>query len=100
MPLNAVRVEPAWAGRFVVSNLGLVAEREGDVVETFEETVAAEVVYRERGVEVGVVRHGAAFEVNRQAVVFKRASAPREFGDLRVGECDGEDAILHAVVHE
>jgi len=59
-PLSAVRAAPAWAGRFVVSNLGLVAEREGDVVESFEKAVAAEVVYRERGFEVGVVADGAA----------------------------------------
>src|SRR2546421_5054286 len=100
MPLNAMRVEPAWAGRFVVSNLGLVAQREGDVVETFEEAVAAEVVYRERGVEARAVRHDAAFEINRQSVVAELARAPREFGDLGVGERDGQDAVLRAVVHE
>src|SRR5205085_12524360 len=36
----------------------------------------------------------------RQSVVSRRPRAPREFGDLGVGERDGQTGVLHAVVHE
>src|SRR5215210_8803900 len=85
---------PAGSPILELADHGFVPERQPYIVEPFEQTLTAELVDLEGGLEAVLVAHLAAFEVYGQTVALNLTRAPHEFRDLFILERDGEHAVL------
>ncbi len=77
-----------------------MSKGQSDVVESFYQTVKAEIIYGEGGRKALGVLHRTTLKINGRAVTRLLTCPPHQLRDLRFGKHDGHDAVLHAVVRK
>lgn len=75
-------------------------QREANVVETVQQTMSHKLVDWKFGAESLVVADFTFFEIDGDLIVVDLLRAAHHRGDLVVGEADGKESILGAVVGE
>jgi hypothetical protein len=76
------------------------AQREADVVPPLQQAFAPEGIDTETDLQAGVVAERIGREVDSELVPHSGFGAPKEIVHLGLGEGDGEDSVLEAVVVE
>src|SRR5262245_51584393 len=84
---------------FESGDLGLLLEREGDVVETVEQAVAAEIVDGELEIETLLVGDRAGVEIDSELIA-ALVGFLKQLLDLVLAESNGQDAVFKTVVVE
>src|SRR5215469_12076091 len=86
--------------RFVLRDVGLVLERESDIVKSFEQAMARECVDLEVDFQTLLVLDQAVLEIDHQAVIGGFRSSPRDLSGFFLLQAYCEHAILLAFFRE
>jgi hypothetical protein len=85
---------------FVRRYLALVLEREPDIIQAIQQTMARKFINLEAGGKSVLVSDFAILQINRKPIIFMFGCALDQLGDLCLAQYDGEHAIFHAVIRK
>src|SRR5262249_35117515 len=84
----------------ISSDLSLVFQRQPDLVQPFQQTLASERVYIKLEQKIRIVAHRLALEIDRQRVSGPGSHSPEDLFDLRLGQSHRKQPVLETVVEK